>query len=164
MPEAAQYAEAQQQLWMERAQGFWRRRGSSMTAVRRVICKAIAEQEATFDAEMLLEHCRRHDGLISLSTVYRTLKHLVEGDLLVELEGIDDKRHFCLKLGLDISDSTVVCLDCKEVIPMNNPCLTLRESEEVKRMGFTPKRLSLRVETSCDEWQRNGSCSRRKAR
>ncbi len=146
--------------WLERARDFWRERRSGMTAVRKLICNVVVDKKDSFDAETLLQECRQQDGLISLSTIYRTLKHLVEAELLVEIEGMEDKRLFRVKHGSDIGDSTVFCNDCKEVFPVENPCLVLREGEIARSMGFTPKRMSLRLETSCDELKLTGKCTR----
>lgn len=148
--------------WLEQARQYWRSRNSAMTAVRRLICATIVQTKDAFDAETLHAKCREQDGLISLSTVYRTLRHLVEAELLSEIEGIGDKTYYQVKVGPDIGQSTAYCTDCDEVFPIENPCLTLRESETARRMGFTPKRISLRVDTSCDELEETGSCSRRK--
>lgn len=153
---------SQNEEWLEAARQFWKSRNSGMTSVRKVICQVLLEQEETFDAEVLLEKCRKTDTLISLSTVYRTLRHLVEAGLLLELEGIEDKHLYRLRRGCEHSDSTLVCTDCHAVFSMDDPCLALRESDRARRLGFTPKRLSLRMETSCNELKETGECSKRR--
>lgn len=152
----------QNEDWLERARQHWRNNNSGMTSVRRTICSVILEQKGTFDAERLLDKCRQHDRLISLSTVYRTIRSLVEAELLNELEGSQEKHIYHIRYGDELGESNVVCTDCNEVFPLKNPCLALRETQAIRQMGFTPKRLSLRMETTCDELNETGNCSRRK--
>lgn len=149
--------------WLDAARAFWRSQNSSMTQVRRVICDIAVRKETAFDAESLHRESREVDALISLSTVYRTLRSLAKAGLIAEVERVDDKRYFMVRHGSQRGDSTLHCTDCNEVFPMDNPCLELREGESVRRMGFTPRRLSLRVDSSCDELKQRGSCDRRRA-
>ena len=148
--------------WIDAAEAHWRERGSALTSVRKLICGEIAGRTDPFDAEELLKACREMDGLISLTTIYRTLKSLVEAALLLEMEGVENKRLFRPRLHEEISDSTLVCSDCDAVIPIESPCLALRETEAARRMGFSAKRMSLRIHVSCDEFRETGKCSRRK--
>ena len=146
--------------WLERAREYWRARGSRLTTVRQIVCEVAVAQKEPFDAETLLRACRERDGLVSPASVYRTLNGLVEGGLLTELEGIEDRRVFAVRHGDAVGESTVVCMDCNKVIPVPNPCLALRESAPAREMGFSPKRLSLRVDSACDELRETGSCTR----
>ena len=148
--------------WLEKAKNHWRENKSGMTSVRKTICQVILEQEGTFDAERLLEKCRAYDNLISLSTVYRTIRSLVEAELLNELPGSTGRHIYHISYKKELGDSSVVCTDCNEVFPLENPCLALRETQTIRKMGFSPKKLSLRMETTCDELKDTGNCSRHK--
>lgn len=148
--------------WLKQAGEFWKSRGSSMTVVRRVICETIADNSKAFHAEDLLKECRAKDGMISLSTVYRTIKHLIEGNLLSEIDGVGEKSFYTMKLGNEIGESTLICTDCDNVFPVDNPCLALREADVARKMHLTPKRVSLKIESTCNELKKVGTCEHMK--
>ena len=148
--------------WMRRANAFWKSDGRKMTTVRKLICETIAGTHSAFNAENLLKKCRDKDKLISLSTVYRTIKHLVEGNLLTEIEGVHDKHFYTMKLGNEIGESTLICTDCNSVFPVDNPCLALREADVAKKMHLTTRRVVLKIETTCNELKETGSCGHQK--
>ncbi len=145
---------------MEQAVAYWKVRGLKMTSVRKIICQTVFSSAEAFDAEDLLQRARQKDGLISLSTIYRTLSTLQEAGLLVEVEGIDRKKCFSVVGTQTSAASHVVCQDCGQVIPLENPCLSLRESGPAHQTGFSPKKISLRIEATCDELERCGTCVR----
>lgn len=145
---------------MEQALAHWKARGMTLTAVRKIICRTAFASSEAFDAEELLHNARQEDGLISLSTVYRTLSALQEAGLITEIEGIDRKKQYSVVGAHTSATSHVVCKDCGQVIPMENPCLSLRESGAAHQTGFSPKKMSLRIEATCDELHRCGHCSR----
>lgn len=159
MPEAAEKTNSK---WMQRANDFWKSDGRKMTAVRKVICETIAGNHSAFNAEDLLKECRTKDGLISLSTVYRTIKHLVEGNLLTEIEGVNEKNFYTMKLGNEMGESTLICTDCDSVFPVNNPCLALREADVARKMHLTPSRVVLKIESTCNELKETGTCEHQK--
>jgi len=151
------------QAWVDRARDYWRKQGSGLTHVRKIVCEVILNARGTFNAETLLSLCRERDRAISLSTIYRTLNHLVEAELLDEVDGVDDRHHYKVRNGPDLGESVVVCLDCGTIFPVENPCLGLRESEPLKRMGFAPKRIRLRAESHCESYKETGACDRKDA-
>lgn len=147
--------------WLQKVHQYWRENSRGITTVRRILADVMAAQDDAFDAEGLLQDCRQQDGMISLSTVYRTVRQLVDAGLLIEVEGIGDKHFYARRENGGLGDSTLVCLDCQEVLPLQNPCLALREVEGVRQLGYTARRVSLRVEGNCDELAQKGTCSRR---
>jgi len=154
----SEIAEELNSEWMQRANGFWKSDGRKMTMVRKVICETIAGTHSAFNAEDLLRECRTKDRLISLSTVYRTIKHLLEGSLLTEIEGVNDKHFYMIKLSNNIGESTLICTDCDSVFPVNNPCLALREADVARKMDLTPSRVVLKIESTCNELKETGKC------
>ncbi|MBC2593604.1 transcriptional repressor [Ruficoccus amylovorans] len=144
------------------AYAFWRTKGSSVTVVRKIICEVALRAEDAFDAETLLARCRCEDSQISLSTVYRTLGHLVEARVLHEVQGVGEKKCYAPATSQYAGQSHVVCQDCKQVFPLEDPCLVLREGALARKQGFSPKNVSLRLEASCDQLNELGICDRKK--
>lgn len=150
--------ETDRESFVEAAEKFWHENGANMTVVRRVICNAIGGNDEAFDAETLLAWAKRGDPLISLSSVYRTLSALEEAELVIEIEGRDGKKLHRKSLGRDTASSHIVCRDCGVVIPVDDPCLSLRESTAAREKGFHAEKITLRMEASCDELERTGKC------
>lgn len=144
------------------AQAHWRKAGSRRTPVRDVLCQVIGGQSLPFTAEELLVAARRVDRLISHATVYRTLGSLVEAGLLREMPGPRDQRCYATVRGDGTGVGNIVCSDCEQVFPLSDACLPLREGFLAKQMGFTPRKMTLRIEAACEELRTCGSCGRRK--
>lgn len=145
----------------ERAYDFWRAQGSRVTHVRKIITREAVRAEAPFDAEALLSDVRRIDRQISLSTVYRTLAGLVECGLLNEARGPGERKIYVLTPSPGIGQSHIVCRNCGQVFPLDDPCLGLREGAAAQRQGFLPKQVQLRLEAECGELKETGGCHRR---
>lgn len=155
----ADSTETERDRFVEAAEKHWHENGANMTVVRRIICRAIGENDQAFDAETLLGWAKREDPLISLSSVYRTLSALEEAELVVEIKGRDGEKLHRRSLGRETASSHIVCRDCGVVVPLDDPCLSLRESSVARGKGFHAEKITLRMEASCDELERTGKCS-----
>ncbi len=155
-------AETPADYLIAQAYAYWRTKGSSVTVVRKIICEVALRAEDAFDADTLLIRCRREDSQISLSTVYRTLGHLVDAGVLQEIQGAGEKKCYAPAGSPQGGQSHVVCQDCKQVFPLEDPCLALREGALARKQGFSPKSISLRLEANCDQLSKLGVCDRKK--
>lgn len=138
----------------------WRTQGSRITHVRRIVCEQAFASLSPFDAETLLVRARAVDRAISLASVYRTLSQLVACDLLRSVPGTHGERHYTVVDAPAAGMSHIVCTDCDRIFPLPDPCLPLREGALARQHGFHPQSMTLRVEASCEEYRRNGSCTR----
>ena len=158
MPAQPEEPADQTEAFLRAAESYWKSRNSSMTAVRRILCRKLAGASEALDAETLLREARAEDRLISLSTVYRTLASLSEGGLLTEVEGRSGKMNYHPAPTNRQATSHIVCEDCGHVTPIENPCLTLREGASAQQRGFTPSKITLRMEARCDRLKKDGAC------
>jgi Fur family ferric uptake transcriptional regulator len=142
----------------EAAAVFWKGSGSRMTVVRRIICRELGGAGEPLDAETLLRRVREQDRQISQATVYRTLGSLSEGGLLVEVEGREGKKRYQAGLAGQSTSSHIICQDCGFILPLEDPCLGLREGARVRGKGFIPEKISLRMEAHCERLRRTGRC------
>lgn len=146
--------------FVDSAQQLWESQGARLTVVRRILCETIEGHGEAFDAEGLLALSQKRDPLISLSSVYRTLKTLEEGGLLTMIDGRDGERLYEKVKNQENATSHIVCRDCGTVVSMEDPCLPVRETPTISAKGFAPEKFSLRIEASCNEMADTGSCSR----
>lgn len=138
-----------QKDFLKKAEAHYAAHGGRWTHVRRLLCQCINGLERAFDAEELLEEVQQKEPQVSLSTVYRNLRSMAAGGLLDEVDGSGGRKVYSLPRNGDQSSSHLVCLDCGQVFPLDNPCLSLRESQSVKKRGFLPRSVRLRVEAHC---------------
>lgn len=144
------------------AHRYWSEQGGRRSQVRDVLARIIGSQALPFSAEQLLAEARREDRGISQASVYRTLGSLVEASLLNEFTGPGQLRCYSVVDAGHGGVSNIVCSDCEQIVPMNDDCLPLREGFLARQLGFTPSKMSLRIEASCDELRRTGACKRHK--
>jgi hypothetical protein len=50
--------------------------------------------------------------------------------------------------------------DCRKIVEFHDHCLDVRESIVTKDHGFSPRRVNLQIEASCDALREKGTCPR----
>jgi len=70
---------------------FLKRQGLKFTPERAKILHAVLSKEGVFEAEQLLDEMRAAGHRVSKATIYRTLKHLLEANIITEV--LIDSRH-----------------------------------------------------------------------
>lgn len=143
---------------LEVASAFWQSRRSRLTSVRKIICEIVFKSTSVFETEWILKEARKQDSLISMSTVYRTLKGLREADLVTEAPGINGKGYYQLKALGSNGAACIICKDCGKVIPIEDPCLALREGAQARNRGFKAIHVRLETEATCNELEQHGVC------
>lgn len=139
----------EEQTFLKAVADYWRRTGSRMTRVRRVICEVIDRQPDQVEAERVLREAREIDGLISASSVYRTLASLAEGGFLAGVKGTEDRQVYMRTDPGGNGNGHIVCLDCGKVSPMAGPLLDPERVRQLRQAGYTPQQIQIRVEARC---------------
>jgi Fur family ferric uptake transcriptional regulator len=138
---------------------YLRAEKSKLTPPREAIIRTSLSFAAPFHAEQLLAAARLRDRLISVATVYRLLPLLVKSGVLREIDlKHDSHQHY--EVNRAPTTGHIVCQDCQQVIEVQDACLTLRENFVANSMGFTPTKLSLRIEAACQDLHEKGHCPR----
>ncbi len=150
----------EREQFIEEARGYWKSQGAKFTYVRELLCGVIGESKEAFDAEMLQEWAKKIDPSVGLSSVYRTLRSLCDAGLVTEFEGPTGAKMHQRSLGRSISTSHIVCRNCGLVLPVEDPCLALREMETARRRGFKTEKITLSLEAVCESFEETGTCDR----
>lgn len=145
---------------MEVARAHWEANRSRMTLIRRIICEVVFRTTQPFEADWLLKEARKKDKLISMATVYRTIKGLREARLIEEFHGKADGGFYRLQPISQHSSSVILCKNCGRTIPVDDPCLSLREGAQAQKQGFKVTHVRLQSEATCDEFESTGICQR----
>ena len=145
----------------DRALESMRSQGLRLTSQRRVVVEMAFGTKDHFTAEALLARSRRRDAKVSRATVYRTLAFLVKAGL-IRLVGLGQQSP---QYDPNFADAPrhghFVCVDCQKVVEFHDHCLDVRESIVTKDHGFSPQRVSLQIEATCDSFREKGVCPRR---
>jgi len=147
----------------ERAFESMRSQGLRLTSQRRLVVEAAFGTKDHFTAEALLSRSRRRDAHVSRATVYRTLAFLVKAGLIRQVGLGQQSPQYDPNFADAPRHGHFVCVDCQKVVEFHDHCLDVRESIVTKDHGFSPQRVSLQIEASCDSFREKGVCPRRNA-
>lgn len=147
----------------DRAFESMRSQGLRLTSQRRAVVETAFGTREHFTADSLLARSRRRDGKVSRATVYRTLSFLVKAGLIRQVGLGQQSPQYDPNFADAPRHGHFVCVDCQKVIEFQDHCLDVRESIVTKDHGFSPQRVSLQIEASCDSFREKGVCPRRNA-
>jgi len=134
-------------------------RGEKLTDPRRVLVRHIYSTHKHFDADELVRDLHDSGRAISRSTVYRTLRLLVEAGLLRELR-LTNRTAYEHDYGYPNHDH-LHCTVCNKVVEFrNDEILQLRDAVSVTH-GFRPTGHRFLIEGVCSACNRSHSPRRR---
>jgi Fur family ferric uptake transcriptional regulator len=136
-------------------------KGLRRTKQRDVIVDTAFSTTDHFTAEELLERVRKVDPTVSRATIYRTLGLLVECKLLHEIDLGRDQTYYDPNFLEKPQHNHLICTDCDRVVEFEDEHMALLEDCITRRLGFKARTRSIRIEATCEELARNGSCKSR---
>jgi len=115
---------------------FLRQKRLKHTAQRKRIVKRAFTMHKHFSADDLYEVLRKEKLLVSKATVYRTLKLLVEANILDELEsGSREAKFYEPVLGREHHDH-MICLRCGKIVEFTDESIERLQEQAASRKGF----------------------------
>ena len=134
-------------------------RGEKLTEPRRLLVRHIFSSHKHFDADELVAEMHGADRKVSRSTVYRTLRLLVEAGLLRELR-LTNRTVFEHDYGYPSHDH-LHCTECDKVVEFNNDEVRkLRDAVSLLH-GFRPASHRFIISGVCPNCSRARSPRRR---
>lgn len=143
----------------ERLNQFIQKKGMRATPQRNTIVATIFKSDEHFTADELWERIRKSNLKASRATVYRTISLLVEAGLLSEIDLGNDQKTYDPNFNDKPSHNHLICIDCGKVLEFEDAHLELLNDCLTRRMGFRPKRQSIRIEANCEELRTKGICT-----
>jgi len=143
-----------------RAYESMRTQGLRLTSQRKTITEVAFGTREHFTAESLLTRSRRRDSKVSRATVYRTLSFLIRAGLLRQVGIGQSTPLYDPNFADHPRHGHFVCVDCQKIVEFHDHCLDVRESIVTKDHGFSPKRVNLQIEATCDALREKGVCPR----
>ena len=146
----------------DRIYEFIEHKGLRKTAQRDAIIEAAFGTTEHYTADDLLTMARRIEPSVSRATVYRTLPLLVECGVLKEMDFGKDHRFYDPNYIDHPTHNHLICMDCDKIVEFDDVHIDTLETCISKRLGFSAEKKVVRIEASCDELKRRGSCSNKK--
>jgi len=146
----------------KRVHAYLAEKGLRRTTQRDAIVQAAFSTKEHYTAEELLEMAREVDRSVSRATVYRTLPLLVECGVLKEMDFGKDYKFYDPNYLDHPTHNHLICVDCSKIVEFEDQHIELLENCITKRLGFSTASKSLRIEASCDELRKRGTCKNRK--
>jgi Fur family peroxide stress response transcriptional regulator len=120
---------------VERLAEGLRRTGHRLTPQRLAICRALVEIESHPSAAEIFERLHPAYPMMSLGTVYKTLRTLVEMGLIQEIgDAGDGAEHYDVNLQPHVN---LVCTRCHAVRDMDSAAIEQVAIEVERNSGFT---------------------------
>lgn len=135
-------------------------RGEKLTAPRRALIQHIFSSHKHFDADELVADLHKSDSGASRSTVYRTLRLLVESGLLREFR-IGNRAVYEHDFGYPSHDH-IHCTQCDSIIEFRNDEIRKIRESVAREHGFRADAHRLVIEGVCQGCQRKASRGRRR--
>jgi Fur family ferric uptake transcriptional regulator len=120
----------------EKFREFLEIRGEKLTEPRRILIRHIFDSHKHFDADELVADLREAGRRVSRSTVYRTLRLLVEAGLLRELR-LTNRSAYEHDYGYPSHDH-LHCTECNAVVEFRNDEIQKLRDAISQEQGFRP--------------------------
>jgi Fur family ferric uptake transcriptional regulator len=118
------------------------------TAQRDLILQTFLETEAHLSVEELYDLVKKRDKTVGFTTVYRTLRLLVEAKLAREVNFNDGRTRYEHEYKHDHHDH-LICTECDALIEFYSPEIERLQEEIAKQYGFVIADHSHRVFGMC---------------
>lgn len=135
-------------------------RGEKLTAPRRALIQHVFSSHKHFDADELVAELHSTDAGVSRSTVYRTLRLLVESGLLREFR-IANRAVYEHDFGYPSHDH-IHCTQCDAIIEFRNEEIRKIRESVARQHGFRAEAHRLVIEGVCQPCQRKAARGRRR--
>ena len=134
-------------------------RGEKLTEQRRVLVRHIFNSHKHFDADELVADLRQSGRRVSRSTVYRTLRLMVEAGLLRELR-LTNRSAYEHAYGYPSHDH-MHCTECGAVIEFDNEEIRRVREAIAQQHGFRPSNHKFIITGQCGDCLRSRSRRRK---
>lgn len=130
--------------------------GLRRTAQRDLIMETFLRTEDHLTSEDLYWLVQKEDESIGHTTVYRTLKLLIDAGLAREVRFGDNKTYYEHHYNHEHHDH-MICTECGRVIEFFSEAIEQMQDKMADKLGFQPTHHSLRIWGICEECQKTES-------
>jgi Fur family ferric uptake transcriptional regulator len=117
----------------ERFEEFVRQHKGRLTPQRQFIVQEFLSLKGHYGIEELHEHLRQKGRIINPSTIYRTLKLLVQAGIAVERQFANGNTKYDVNVA---HHDHLICLSCNKIVEFDSPKLEGIQASIVRNLGF----------------------------
>ncbi|MBI1371149.1 MAG: transcriptional repressor [Phycisphaera sp.] len=114
---------------------FLKKRGLKFTTERAKILDAVLSKDGLFEADQLMFEMQSSGQRVSKATIYRTLKHLVEANIIREVLLDSKQAHYTVSYGREQTDH-LVDMNTEQIIEFHSPELIELRDRICREHGF----------------------------
>lgn len=112
-----------------------RQHGLKSTKIRLAILTVLSQSEQPLDAGQIFLALKAQNAAANLSTVYRALNSLAEKKLIAAMT-LSGGHHTLYTFNRPIHRHYLICLDCKQMLPVEGCPLAGYEKQLERQTGF----------------------------
>jgi Fur family ferric uptake transcriptional regulator len=116
---------------------YLKREGLKFTQERALVLDHVLAQPGVFEADELLQEMRDAGHRVSKATIYRTLKHLREANIINEVLIDPRQAHYELSFGRE-PKGHLVCVETNRIIEFSTSDLVELRQHIAEKYGFQP--------------------------
>jgi len=116
---------------------YLKREGLKFTQERALVLDHVLAEEGVFEADELLQQMRDAGHRVSKATIYRTLKHLREANIINEVLIDPRQAHYELSFGRE-PKGHLVCVETNRIIEFSTQDLVDLREMIAEKYGFQP--------------------------
>ncbi len=120
---------------LTQAQEHLHKQGGRMTNQRRLILETLVDMESHPTAEELYHLTRQNDPTINLSTIYRTLRWLLDENLIQSHTFEEDRSHKHFDLNPDLGHNHFLCTCCNTLFEFDSMQINEIKTQFEQRTG-----------------------------
>jgi Fur family transcriptional regulator, ferric uptake regulator len=140
-----------------------RKKGFRITHQRETIMRIFQEEASKhLSAEDVFEVLRKNNEQISLATTYRTLRILVEMNILRELDFAESHKHYELVEDGHSPHHHIICLNCNKTIEFENDAINKLGEKIAKQYGLEIIDLQFQILAKCPKEHEDNKSKHRK--
>lgn len=140
---------------------FMEAQGLRKTIQREAIIEAAFNTTDHYTAEELLARARKIEPSVSRATVYRTLPLMVESGVLKEMDFGKEHKFYDPNYNQHPHHNHLICVDCSKIVEFEDQHIEVLENCITRRLGFSPASKTIRIEATCDQLKKSGTCKNR---
>jgi Fur family ferric uptake transcriptional regulator len=141
-----------------RFEQFVRQHKGRWTPQRQIIVKEFLASKGHYGIEELYERLRRKGRRINPSTIYRTLKLLVQAGIAVERQFANGNTKYDVNVA---HHDHLICLSCNKIVEFDSPRLEGVQAQIVRNLGFEMEFHRHEIYGYCTSCRKSGNNRRR---
>lgn len=141
----------------QKFESFVRSHKGRLTPQRQFILREFLELNGHYGIEELHEHLRKKGQIINPSTIFRTLKLLVQAGIAVERQFANGKTKFDVNVA---HHDHLICLHCGKIVEFDSPKLEDLQMKIIRSHGFEMDYHKHEIYGSCADCRKQKKGSR----